>query len=922
MVFNELRSLAFRIAPDAKTLPHHFVTLGIPEDLKRLIRKELATTLNRKPEQTRPRISILNKAVRMLVPDLISITRNADEASVQPWLYGYGEEPASALAMQQIMRSWIYTSFPSQMPDATKYTLASKITTDSLVWQKRTVDLAQWETAENGTAKQPKKEGTDRFILLPDLMAARLCQPDVQLAWGPHHLRFRRCPNAPGRPGTELISWPPLTYEDREKRLWPYSIILTLTLQTVAFQSFPELHCDIGIRRWAGPPIGYLPGGKETSVYLLDRVPWIEGIHHSNSFQVAPITWQRVPKDERMDDEKAYRLAWNSHLVKLLDHLKARDSFPNPEELVKTPSTYLRDNGKPSAAIVYRNGINPAHEVGPGLMPIDRHHFAEHIKEIFAPELVFIDPPQRQKYQVTVPKNPFMEKDEEEDLQDEPTPERELSSALLAQRRQAIAHPTNKQLTIGIWYQSDIIRQALLQALHTLLGFPLVSEEAYTWVTDELNLTVQIYPLGSIGDALDTKNNSSGKGQNAERLRAAMRQRIEEIPAVVLPIAERSAALIELDPAQEFDGNDPKHALRIGFAQAGWLTQFITPYKENRRLPEKQRQKEVEKIAHRAIAALRDLLRQCGVLGVAPQVMNKGKVIDSPIPSPLHYLGVWLIKQYAPSSHTHISQMLPLIVHMASDTPEVHVKAPGFKDWLSYSDTLLALAQGQAQGVHKPREALPFVMDTLNRIIPTFPHTMLFFSAQNFRSAWSWLTNENITKDLPIPFSKYKHLRIVRVRTGEHETPEWYGQSEEVHYGFAKGIFTLGESGHVFASIQEKPPTTQNLSKELSKGMSRTKTDKEGNEKDIAPNPTVAAWNPSMVEMTISCARSSEILMCATIANELRHAMASHYNHPTVYPIPLHLAQLIEEYVLPLEEVEGGDLWDGAETYQPEKEEK
>ena len=102
--------------------------------------------------------------------------------------------------------------------------------------------------------------------------------------------------------------------------------------------------------------------------------------------------------------------------------------------------------------------------------------------------------------------------------------------------------------------------------------------------------------------------------------------------------------------------------------------------------------------------------------------------------------------------------------------------------------------------------------------------------------------------------------------------------------------------------------------------MSQTKTDKEGNPKNIAPNPTVAAWNPSIVEMTISCVRPSEALMCATIADELRHAMASHYNHPTVYPIPLHLASLIEEYVLPLEEVEGGDLWSEAETYQPEKE--
>lgn len=86
--------------------------------------------------------------------------------------------------------------------------------------------------------------------------------------------------------------------------------------------------------------------------------------------------------------------------------------------------------------------------------------------------------------------------------------------------------------------------------------------------------------------------------------------------------------------------------------------------------------------------------------------------------------------------------------------------------------------------------------------------------------------------------------------------------------------------------------------------MPHTKTDKGGHSKNIAPNPTVAAWNPGIAEMTVSCPQSNKALMCATIASELRHGMASHYNHPTVYPIPLHLAALIEEYVLPLEELD------------------
>ncbi len=98
--------------------------------------------------------------------------------------------------------------------------------------------------------------------------------------------------------------------------------------------------------------------------------------------------------------------------------------------------------------------------------------------------------------------------------------------------------------------------------------------------------------------------------------------------------------------------------------------------------------------------------------------------------------------------------------------------------------------------------------------------------------------------------------------------------------------------------------------------MSRVKVDKDGNQRDIAPNPT-AAWNPSIVEMTIFCTEPGEALMCPTVADELRHAMASHYNHPTVYPFPLHLVSLTDEYVLPLQEIEENDV----QIPQPEEDE-
>ena len=92
-----------------------------------------------------------------------------------------------------------------------------------------------------------------------------------------------------------------------------------------------------------------------------------------------------------------------------------------------------------------------------------------------------------------------------------------------------------------------------------------------------------------------------------------------------------------------------------------------------------------------------------------------------------------------------------------------------------------------------------------------------------------------------------------------------------------------------------------NLSKELSKVLPRTKTDKKTQiAKVYKPSPDVAAWNAGIGEMTVACANPDDAFKCAAVANELRHHFASHFGSPTILPLPLHLASLLQEYVLPL----------------------
>lgn len=910
--YNQLRPLAFfmdqeAVAGKREFTEHPFWTLAFPEDLKMALLKAIAKASNRPVDKVHLPVRVLNSAARMLIPNLISIEPYADRIGIQPWLYGFvgpeKEYPASTEAMLLLMRSWIRTALPSNIPLATRQALAQQLTADMLIWKREVMDLTHWKCAANNTAI-PYERGTSRngFVLWPDLIAARLSL--AELTWGHYHLTFKRVPLSPGQHGAELVSWPPL--EDAVKgQIWPYSVLLTLTLQTVPFQNFPVLHCDIGIRRWAGPKI-YLPKSIETSVYLLDQVPWIQGLSQHQSFQVAPIKWRYVQENQESGTKGGPQLGWGSDLIPLLDDLHiGKHVFPYPQELVEDPYSFIRkgqtSSSRPSAAIVYRSGLKPSHAVGTGLMPRDRRHFAESIAPTLQPEFIFIPSYERQKYSISVPQNPFFEGKEQRQNQSE---EADVPLAgTVAERLKAVAS-TIQSLKFLILYQSEAIHQALRVAIEELLGYPTITPNGEAWSYSGITIEVESQFLGAVGEKLAVKKGSYGA--RYEYLREAIGQRASEIAAQLELAQGDIGVLIELDNEDKFDGDDPKHALRIGFGRKGYHTQFITPQPDDTKLSDKEKDKLQKQLKERARGAVRDLLRQFGIIGRLPVIplstrQSKKQGNKLVIPEPLHYLGIWLIKQSTKASPTHIDEDVPVLVHMASNAWSVEVFAPGWEDWLSYREAQIALLTRQSSRILRSEEICQFLLETVDRCLPDFGDTLLFCHAQNLRGVWKWLGNEQITEKLPKELQHHKRLRIVRLRAGDHEIPEWYAQNDQAAYGFAKGIFTMGDNGQVFASVQEKPPTVRNLSKDSSKVLSQTKLNKKTHEmQTYNPRPDIMAWNPGICEIAVSCTDPGDALMCAVVANELRYHFASHFRSPTVYPIPLHLASLLDEYVLPL----------------------
>nr|BBH93004.1 hypothetical protein KTA_12030 [Thermogemmatispora argillosa] len=919
-----LQPIAFCLANDnaavrERLAAHPFWVLEFPEELKRRLREVQSQISRRTPEESTPPHVVLNQAARLLIPDLISITSRITDGGVQPWLYGFvdqgrpTEPPTDSVILRALLSAWLRTVFRLLFPSPALLDLLQEVQALPLVWKREEIDLCYWSQAPNGTARPYREVGQrciqNGFVLMPDLVAARLSALELG---GDHtrRFRFKRAPLAPGRHGCELISWPPQR-EGVGPQPWYWSIVITVTLQTIPFQGYPQLHINLGVRRWVSQPLQYTPA-ETISAYLLDSLPWLAADQQRQCFQVAPIV-KRSRKAGETPDGKDWivEYRWADSLVALLNELHWAERLPDPQQLTQQPSEWLEralTGSSPQAALVFRTGMRPDHGEGAGFSLSDRRFMAEQIAELLAPDFILRSPLERYGARrfIAHPPNSFFPQGKQDRKQPAQT-------RACAERRQAVAEALGdgQVMTIIVRYQTKAALQAVRQALYEVLGYPLDVSEGTIWVTPELRLAVRSEPLGEIGRALGIKEYA--RGQAAEHWRLKIQERAEAIAQALPEVADPYGLIIELPDADFFrhDG-DPKAALRLGFARKGYLTQFLTPPTSNR---EEGASKET--LQERARSAVRDLLRQCGVLAVPPRLLPKVRGQKPPfqIPEPLHYLAAWVIHRNRRGSETHLPQYLPVVVYLRSDSRLVLVRAPGFEDWLPYREAALQLARME-QASQRDREAVrQFLLKTLHRLLPTRGETILFCDACNLRQSWPWLGNERITSSLPPELECFPQLRIVRVRSASPEVPEWYAFNAKRQalgkdpYLLSQGLFRDATNPAVFYSVQEKPPTAQQ-SKYSSKLSLRpfeklAKGQSAGQPFDA---PWGMAWNPRIVELTIARQgheqRPDDVLMCAVVAHELRAQMAVQFGSPMILPLPLHLARQLEEYTLPLRPAE------------------
>ncbi len=877
--YDELRTLTFEIdRSPGEALPHRCHTMEFPEAWKHPLR-ELSRRDSSSDEGYIP-IRSLNAGIRALVPDIISTAKKAPLAGPRPWLYS--TDPANPIGLRLIVDGWVRTAFDNADTNRQLATLAGMSTTE-LVWKEHEIDLNGWQVGENGTTVIKG----DVFTLLPDLLAARLTRPDAECELDETVLRFRRAPHTgDDKSGAEVMSWPPLIHVDHRNRPWAFSFVVSFTVQTIPFHPRPVVHCDIGLRRWASERV-YLPAGEETTVYLLSKVPWIDSVHQSHAFQVAPIKWVRQHKG-KANDGKHGVLTWGNAVAPLLNELSLRTPLPAPESLRDDPVAALNIDGTPSAAIVYRNAMGGIHAVGAGVTVNDRRAILQWVAAELSPYVRLTEPLRRMTIPIVRPSRALRSSNDGAvaGMDD---------AIVLAQcdRRLAVARTIGVVLRVDILYQSDGMRRSLVKVMCEDLGLPEQATDValgmpLRWETPELTVIAQPRPLGEAGAALHI----DVEGRRPDYVSRAIRARANDV-CRLLDGETGSAALVELDGPDKYSKDtDPKDAIRLGCARAGTVSQFITPNDDEEDGDEGN--------AHRAKQAWLDLVRrQLGVQMKPPCIALK----NADMPHPLHYVGIWLVKQFSTAHQGGIQHQVPVMVMLSSDSLEILATAPGLSGWLPYPDALRALAQSDPFITKRGQEgpAMYFIQEAMENDVLPLGDVLLFTEAQNLRGTWKYLANSQLDRDkltfglgAPQPISDWPGLRHVRIRTAElSETPECFAIAGDA-YGFSEGLWAADSTGRVFASTGRKPGTfkqSAHVSKVRSYTTSKTSSGRR---------PNLHAWNHQLVEITVAGIQPGDAAWAwAAVAHELRSA-ASHHVEMTTRPLPLHLAKLMGEYVVPL----------------------
>jgi hypothetical protein len=439
-----------------------------------------------------------------------------------------------------------------------------------------------------------------------------------------------------------------------------------------------------------------------------------------------------------------------------------------------------------------------------------------------------------------------------------------------------------------------------LDALSARLGtcMPTVDQLGdYESLIDIGPLTVAIRRPAGAGIAASLNREATN---GTRKVQAAVEARIAEIGSALPKAAHPTITLVEIAHPDTYQGaqrgDDPIFAVRHGLLRTGRLSQFVTPVVEPKRPPRVREGREPSDAnRERFTAAVDDLFRQ---LGVRPEPLPQPAA--STIERQPALLAVWLIRQNK-GRIWGVGRQVPIAILIDPTGQHIQIRAPQV-DWQPLHTGLIKVGERYV-GIDLrcgPDDVLRFVKETIGEVVGVYPDTLLLTHAQNLRAGWAGLSNSHLELDmLSFGAGDPQHianpgLRHVRVRTSVgNETPECFGVTDS-NSGQPQGLWRF-ISTRVFGSTGAKPSTAVSALGGVSKIVPN-----EHNDKVLAPKPNQQVWNQQFIELLVAAIQDGDRPeQWAALAHELRR-VAPYVKVTTIMPWPLHLAEQVEEYLLPI----------------------
>ncbi|MFE7459845.1 pPIWI_RE module domain-containing protein [Streptomyces sp. NPDC057554] len=857
----------------------------------------------------------LNSLLRAMAPGVMATGRNAGTDGGLPWLYAREAVPPQVLA--PVIGTWAAGMYRED-DDTEGADLEDRLRSEDPAeavrlpdWETEAVDLTETVTSPGGTAEPAAR----LYGLLPEWVAFRLAARTFRTGGSTLHFRVESSGN-----GARLVSWPPQRYESRG-RTWYYSACLSITVHTVPFAPRFRVHVSAQVRRWA-TRLEVRPHQLGGTTVLLDApLPWPGGPDRSHRLMVNTLGY----------DRRAKQPAWRHHSpAPLVPELDIVRNYPDPTELFTHPERWINGCGDVAAGIVHHPSNGP-HQVGPGLMPRERADLDAWVEEGLRPLLTRVPDLTRVTRSNTPSLLPRSGAGREPGV-------REAQLAL--QRRAALARALDgRPLEVEVLWQSPQTRAALLAQLPKLIGLPAgertgaAGDDTWRWEGEGVEIRVHARPAGPLADALPV---SRERGRpRAVRLAEAVEGRCRLVADRSAPRPGGASLVIaEIAGKERFAAvpdSDPKHALRIAWARQGRLSQFVN-------LPDDTD----GSLEHRARWTWLDAFRQLGAISPPAHRVGAG------IPGDLQYAALWLVRHTRKGPTRYPAHRLVAVRVRPGEGPgAIEGWDAERAEWVPYPKLLLMLsrAEGPAEGPaaepvaeeaaegsgegaaaggeplrsaarpgveqHRRRETERQIRALLFQLRDR--PTLLLADAANLRQCWPALRNGALARDLlgfgTEPAQRHTvygdGLRTVLVRdaNAREEVAEWYAHDARGRVGFAEGVWgTADPESRVFASTASTPHTVA----KLPKGLMKLVPTAQGR---TAPGKT--AWNPGQLEVTVLCCLSEKALAdsgrggdtpdrpaeWATLTHQLRY----HDDYPPLArPLPLHLARLAGQYVLPL----------------------